>query len=143
MQRSVRIMRKLLIPVLILGLLVRGIAQQPKEEVRNVFFGGGSYYIDSEQITELNDFVKNIKNVEYYDVTIISHTDNIGGKEYNQWLSDMRSRSVIQQLKRMSISPESIRYRSDGLKNPTFENNTNLGRMRNRRVDIIFTPIVF
>ncbi len=84
MQRSVRIMRKLLIPVLILGLLVRGIAQQPKEEVRNVFFGGGSYYIDSEQITELNDFVKNIKNVEYYDVTIISHTDNIGGKEYNQ-----------------------------------------------------------
>jgi outer membrane protein OmpA-like peptidoglycan-associated protein len=143
MQRSVRIMRKLLIPVLILGLLVRGIAQQPKEEVRNVFFGGGSYYIDSEQIAELNDFVKNIKNIEYYDVTIISHTDNIGGKEYNQWLSDMRSRSVIQQLKRMGISPESIRYRSDGLENPTFENNTNLGRMRNRRVDIIFTPIVF
>jgi outer membrane protein OmpA-like peptidoglycan-associated protein len=136
-------MKKLLIPILILGLLVQGIAQQPKEETRNVFFGGGSYYIDNEQISELNDFVKNIKNIEYYDVIIISHTDNIGGKEYNQWLSDMRSRSVIQQLKRMGVLSESIKYRSDGLENPTFKNDTNLGRMRNRRVDIIFTPIVF
>ncbi len=120
-----------------------GFAQEPKEVMRNIFFGGGSYYIDNEQISELDDFVKSLKNIEYYDVTVISHTDNIGGKEYNQWLSDMRSRSVIQQLKAMGVSAEAIRYRSDGLENPTFDNNTNLGRMRNRRVDIIFTPITF
>lgn len=120
-----------------------GFTQEPKEVIRNIFFGGGSYYIDNEQINDLSDFVKSLKNIEYYDVTIISHTDNIGGKEYNQWLSDMRSRSVIQQLKAMGVSSEAIRYRSDGLENPTFDNNTNLGRMRNRRVDIIFTPITF
>lgn len=120
-----------------------GFTQEPKEIIRNIFFGGGSYYIDNEQINDLSDFVKSLKNIEYYDVTIISHTDNIGGKEYNQWLSDMRSRSVIQQLKAMGVSSEAIRYRSDGLENPTFDNNTNLGRMRNRRVDIIFTPITF
>lgn len=136
-------MKKTLFSFLFFGLIVSGFSQQPKEEIRNIFFGGGSYYIDNEQINELNDFVKSLKNIEYYDVTIISHTDNIGGKEYNQWLSDMRCRSVIQQLKRMGVTSEIIRFRSDGLENPTFDNNTNLGRMRNRRVDIIFTPIVF
>lgn len=136
-------MKKLLFVLLFLCIVPRGVAQQPKEEIRNIFFGGGSYYIDNEQINELSDFVKSLKNIDYYDVTIISHTDNIGGKEYNQWLSDMRSRSVILQLKRMGVSSEIIRFRSDGLENPTFDNNTNLGRMRNRRVDIIFTPIAF
>ncbi|MDP5122184.1 MAG: OmpA family protein [Spirosomaceae bacterium] len=143
MGSSVKIVGKLLVMVLVSGISVSGISQQPKEETRNIFFGGGSYYIDNEQVTELGDFVKTLKNIDYYDVTIISHTDNIGGKEYNQWLSDMRSRSVIQQLRRMGVSPESIKFRSDGLENPTFNNNSNIGRMRNRRVDITFTPIVF
>lgn len=136
-------MKKVIVLLLLICTCSPGIAQEPKEVIRNIFFGGGSYYIDNEQINDLNDFVKSLKNIEYYDVTIISHTDNIGGKEYNQWLSDMRCRSVIQQLKRMGVSSEIIRYRSDGLENPTFDNSTNLGRMRNRRVDIIFTPIVF
>jgi outer membrane protein OmpA-like peptidoglycan-associated protein len=136
-------MKKLSVLVVLLGCCMSGLSQEPKKVIRNVFFEGGSYYIDSEQTNELNDFVKSLKNIEYYNVTIISHTDNIGGKEYNQWLSDLRSRSVIQQLKRMGVSSDIIRYRSDGLENPTFSNDSNLGRMRNRRVDIVFTPIVF
>lgn len=143
MKSSVRSIKISGVLFLLFWLSVSSFAQQPKEEIRNIFFGGGSYYIDREQINELDDFVKSLKNIDYYDVTIISHTDNIGGKEYNQWLSDMRSRSVIQQLKRMGVSSEIIRFRSDGLENPTFDNSTNLGRMRNRRVDIIFTPIAF
>ncbi len=29
--------------------------------------------------------------LEKYDIQLISHTDPIGGKEYNEWLSKMRS----------------------------------------------------
>ncbi|MDP5120125.1 MAG: hypothetical protein NWQ46_00910, partial [Spirosomaceae bacterium] len=74
MGKSSNSIGNLLITVLILGMSVSGISQQPKEEIRNIFFGGGSYYIDNEQITELGDFVNTLKNIDYYDVTIISHT---------------------------------------------------------------------
>lgn len=136
-------MRKISLLLLVLASCLNGYSQQQKEEVRNIYFGGGSYRIDEEQINDLSDFVKTLKNIEYYDVTIIGHTDDIGGKEYNQWLSEMRTNAVMQQLRQMGVPPEAIRFRSDGLENPAFKNDSMMNRMRNRRVDIIFTPIVF
>ena len=44
------------------------------------------------------DFVKSIKHLEYYEINIVSHTDNIGSREFNEYLSRMRSKSVIDLL---------------------------------------------
>jgi outer membrane protein OmpA-like peptidoglycan-associated protein len=117
--------------------------QNSKDIIRSIYFGGGSYYIDNEQLVELSELVKNIKNLEYYEINIMSHTDNIGGKEFNQYLSQMRSRAVIELLKTFDIPQEKIKFKDFGLEDPTFDNNTWEGRQRNRRVDIQFKPIVF
>ncbi|MEM6629150.1 MAG: OmpA family protein [Bacteroidota bacterium] len=111
--------------------------------MKSVFFGGGSYYIDGVQIQEIETFIKSVPDLENYQIGISSHTDNIGGAEYNKWLSQMRSLSVIEQLKELNIPEEQIIIKDNGQRNPLYNNNTLRGRLANRRVDIILTPIYF
>jgi len=117
--------------------------QEVKEMVRSIYFGGGSAYISKQQAQELYDFVKNIKHLEYYEINIMSHTDNIGGREFNEYLSRMRSASVIDLLKAMDIPQEKLKFKDFSIDSPAYDNNTWEGRERNRRVDIQFKPIVF
>ena len=64
--------------------------QEVKEMVRSIYFGGGSAYIIKHQAQELYDFVKNLKHLEYYEINIMSHTDNIGSREFNEYMSRSR-----------------------------------------------------
>ncbi len=118
---------------------------QPTQDVKikRVFFGGGSYYIDQQQIQEIRQFIESVDDLDQYQIGISSHTDNIGGVEYNQWLSKMRSRSVIEQLKKLEIPEERIIIKDNGQENALYDNNTHRGRLANRRVDIVLTPIYF
>jgi len=115
----------------------------PNIKVKSVFFGGGSYYIDRQQILEIRDFLESVDDLDQYQIGISSHTDNIGGVEYNQWLSKMRSRSVIEQLKKLEIPEERIIIKDNGQENALYDNDTFRGRLANRRVDIVLTPIYF
>jgi outer membrane protein OmpA-like peptidoglycan-associated protein len=119
------------------------LGQEVKEIVRSIYFGGGSNYIDKQQAQELYDLVKSIKNLEYYEINIMSHTDNIGGREFNEYLSRMRSHAVIELLNSMDIPQEKIKFKDFAYDFPDYDNNTPEGRARNRRVDIQFKPIVF
>jgi outer membrane protein OmpA-like peptidoglycan-associated protein len=118
-------------------------SQEMKEIVKTLYFGGGSYYIDKNQAQQLQDLVKSIKNLEYYEINIMSHTDPVGGREYNEYLSRLRSQSAIDLLKKMDIPQEKIRYKDFAFDDPHYDNNTWEGRARNRRVDVQFKPIVF
>jgi outer membrane protein OmpA-like peptidoglycan-associated protein len=126
-------------------LLVAGLAQaQEKPQdyiIKRIFFGGGSYHIDDAQLAELHQLIDSIPNIERYTITIHSHTDNIGGVEYNAWLSRKRSEAVIDQLLLRELRPEDISVRDFGQLNPVYDNDTWEGRIMNRRVDIIFWPM--
>ena len=130
----------------ILLLSVSVIAQQHQDEIRkSIFFGGGSYYVDEVQIEELYDWLDSIPNLlDKYDIHLISHTDPIGGKEYNDWLSKMRSEAVEQIiLNRGDISERKITIKDWGLENPVYSNTSYGGMQMNRRVDVILYPIIF
>jgi OOP family OmpA-OmpF porin len=116
---------------------------QEHEIIRSIYFGGGSYYINQTQKETINRFLDSLPHLENYQISINSHTDNIGGAAYNQWLSQMRSEAVLYQLTSQQIQREKVLIKNDGQYNPYFDNNTNIGRESNRRVDIIFTPPVF
>ena len=116
--------------------------QEDEKLIKSIFFGGGSYYIDAEQMIEIKEFLESIDNIESYQISIYSHTDNIGGVEYNQWLSGMRSQTTLRQLLRNDILYEKIHIESHGQINPLYDNDSWVGRQGNRRVDIILWPIV-
>lgn len=116
-----------------------------QQEIRkSIYFDGGSWYIDEGQSEELSRWLDSIPNLlEKYRIQLISHTDPIGGREYNEYLSQMRSGAVFKLLVEQHIPQEVISIKDWGLENPVYSNDDWAGRIMNRRVDVIVFPIVF
>ncbi|MEJ1237512.1 OmpA family protein [Chryseolinea sp. T2] len=136
-------MKQLAVFFVLLSCAITAIAQQ--DEIRkSIYFGGGSYDVDEDQATQLFDWLDSIPNLlDKYDIHLISHTDPIGGREYNEWLSKMRSETVQQLLYQMAIPEHKISIKDWGLENPVYSNTTYRGMEMNRRVDVILYPIIF
>lgn len=116
---------------------------QRLEEIRmSIYFGGGDYSVDAMQAAELFHWLDSIPHLEKYEVHLISHTDPIGGKEYNEWLSQMRSETVRQLILQKQIPEHKISVKDWGLDNAVYTNRTRNGMRMNRRVDVILFPIV-
>jgi len=109
-------------------------------EMMRVFFGGGSDYLDQTQRQALQTWLKDKEDLHTYEILLRSHTDSIGSRPYNLYLSHMRSESVIRALEGIDIARELIRVEDFGEDYPTFDNNTLHGRLSNRRVDVILVP---
>lgn len=137
-------MKNLILIVFLLSSFV-AFAQSEQEGLRrSIYFGGGSYYIDEEQTAMLSDWLDSIPNLlDKYQIQLISHTDPIGGKEFNDWLSKMRSNSVYEILIMKDIPDHVINIKDWGLENPVFNNQSRRGMRMNRRVDVILFPLVF
>lgn len=132
-------LRLLLLAIMAFGLstTVKGQSGEPTA-IKSIYFRGGSYFVDFEQYAGLNDFLDSIPNLQNYAITIHSHTDNVGGKEFNQMLSEMRGATVIEALlQRDEITRGMIEVKDFGLFNPVYDNSTWEGRRKNRRVDVI------
>ena len=136
-----KIMTRLTTLILLFCCLVFSIQAQDKKMIRSIYFGGGSYYIDNRQEEELINFLDSIPNMNEYHITIHSHTDNIGGAAFNKRLSEMRSWSAKQILIPNYAEEAAVEIQDFGQFNPLYDNSTSLGRMKNRRVDIIFWPV--
>lgn len=118
---------------------------QPHEELRkSIYFGGGSYLIDEEQTFMLSHWLDSIPNLlDKYQIQLISHTDPIGGREFNEWLSKMRSQSVYDLLLQKDIPEQFITIKDWGPDNPVYSNKDYRSMSLNRRVDIILYPLVY
>lgn len=116
-----------------------------QEELRrSIYFDGGSYEIETEQEEELTQWLDSIPNLlDKYQIELISHTDPVGGRRFNQWLSRMRSTAVRELLIRRFIPNEIIHIRDWGFERPVYDNGTSGGRIMNRRVDVIVRPLAF
>jgi outer membrane protein OmpA-like peptidoglycan-associated protein len=131
--------------LLLLTIALSAKAQQQVDEIRkSIFFGGGSYYISEDQVSNLYQWLDSIPNLlDKYNIHLISHTDPIGGREYNEWLSEMRSFAVQTILLQKPVPEHKISIKDWGLENPVYNNDTWAGREMNRRVDVILYPIIF
>lgn len=130
---------------ILLIVITTAVSAQQQDEIRkSIFFGGGSYYISEDQASDLYHWLDSIPNLlEKYEIHLISHTDPIGGKQYNEWLSMMRSEAVHGLLLQKEIPEHKITIKNWGLENPVYSNESYSGMQMNRRVDVILYPIVF
>jgi outer membrane protein OmpA-like peptidoglycan-associated protein len=134
--------------LLFIALIFPGISaaqdlQGSKVVQTSIFFGGGSWQIDDEQLAELEKLIQSINDIQDYQISIYSHTDNIGGREFNEWLSQKRSESVIGQLELLGIRSDYILKKDFGMSNPWFDNKKWEGKVLNRRVDVVISPFIF
>lgn len=122
--------------------VMKGQTLGPEDKMISIFFGGGSYWIDDEQRISLNEFIFGVENLNEYNVEVHGHTDDIGSREYNLYLSEMRSASVISQLKSLDIGLDMIQKYDFGEDSPVYKNDSWRGRLSNRRVDIILRKVL-
>jgi outer membrane protein OmpA-like peptidoglycan-associated protein len=64
------------------------------------------------------------------------HTDNVGGDDYNQKLSDSRANAVLEWLRAKGIAADRLTAHGYGLQVPIADNGSDEGRAKNRRVEI-------
>jgi outer membrane protein OmpA-like peptidoglycan-associated protein len=129
--------------ILILACSMKAGAQE-KELRKSIYFGGGSYDVDELQMDELYLWLDSVPGLlDKYEIHLISHTDPIGGKAYNEWLSHMRSETVRSLLLQKNIPEKKISVKDWGLENPVYNNNNYGGMRMNRRVDVILYPVLF
>jgi outer membrane protein OmpA-like peptidoglycan-associated protein len=75
-------------------------------------------------------------------LTVVGHTDNVGSNDYNQKLSERRSRSVAQYLESRRVNGMRLALAGKGETQPIASNANEPGRQQNRRVEIYVEPVV-
>ena len=65
------------------------------------------------------------------------YTDDVGPSEYNLELSKRRAVSVLDMLVASGVEAERIAADGYGMEFPVAENETDAGRSRNRRVEVV------
>ena len=75
-------------------------------------------------------------------LTIVGHTDNVGGDQYNQTLSERRAQAVSDYLLNKGVLIQRLVALGRGETAPRATNDTEDGRRLNRRVEIVVEPII-
>ena len=71
-------------------------------------------------------------------VLVVGHTDNVGSFEYNVGLSERRAAAVVSALKtQYGIDASRMRAGGVGMMAPTAPNDSEQGRAKNRRVELV------
>ncbi len=71
------------------------------------------------------------------NIEVDGHTDNVGGDEYNQNLSEQRAGSVRDYLVAQGVATNSVTAKGFGKTQPVATNDTAEGRQTNRRVELV------
>ena len=139
--------------------LTRSLSQSEQKEVNvqvlkgvvyisladNMLYKSGSYEINDRAAETLSKIAKIIQDYKDYDVLVEGNTDNvpiIRQNIRNNWdLSCLRASSVVQYLQNnYGIDPKRLTAGGRGEYNPLTANDSELGKQRNRRTQIIITP---
>ena len=110
-----------------------------------MLYKSGSYEISDQAGVTLSKIAKIIKDYQSYDVLIEGNTDNVPISQVNirnNWdLSTLRASSVVQSLQNnYGVIPKRLTAAGRGEYNPIASNDTEAGRAKNRRTEIIITP---
>ena len=111
----------------------------------NMLYKSGSYEIGERAGETLSKIAKIIMDYKDYDVLVEGNTDNVPISQKNirnNWdLSALRASSVVQALQNQyGVDPKRLSAAGRGEYNPVASNNTEKGKQRNRRTQIIITP---
>jgi outer membrane protein OmpA-like peptidoglycan-associated protein len=111
------------------------------EGIAVTFASGLLYDVDSDRIradaaTNLRSLSSSLGKYPNTDLLIVGHTDGTGTSEYNQGLSQRRALSASDYLVTQGVAAARLRTSGRGELEPIATNETESGRLLNRRVEI-------
>jgi outer membrane protein OmpA-like peptidoglycan-associated protein len=122
-----------------------GMTEQPDGSVKlnipgSVMFRSGSADISPEFGATLTSMGNTVREYCGLTATVVGHTDNVGGPEQNQRLSNERANAVVAYLVRQGLQANQLRAEGHGMNEPIASNASDAGRAQNRRVEIFVKP---
>jgi len=103
--------------------------------LKNIFFDFDKSTLRPESTNELERLTNLLNENPTLKIEISGHTDNKGSANYNQVLSESRSKTVVDYLIAKGIKADRLTYKGYGLSQPMATNDTEEGRQLNRRTE--------
>ncbi|MCK5209627.1 MAG: PD40 domain-containing protein [Cyclobacteriaceae bacterium] len=104
--------------------------------IRNIYFDFGTARLKSTSNPELNKLLKVLEENPGYIIEMSGHTDNVGGKDFNLWLSKRRAQAIVSYMVKKGQSEGRFLTEGYGEAQPLASNDDEeLGRELNRRVE--------
>ena len=107
----------------------------------NITFETASSQLSAQFVPVLNSVTKVLAEFDRTIVDVAGHTDNVGGADYNQRLSQSRADAVASYLRGNGVHPARLVAIGYGYRYPVADNDSEGGRQLNRRVEISLRPV--
>jgi outer membrane protein OmpA-like peptidoglycan-associated protein len=121
----------------------KGCPEMAKEDVKKItniaskiFFETDSDKLKVASLAQLDELALILKKYEAANLQIEGHADSQGADDYNLNLSQKRTESVKSYLMSKGIMESRLTAVGFGESKPVADNNTSLGRAKNRRVEL-------
>lgn len=105
--------------------------------IYGIYFDTGSDQIKPESASTLAEITKLLGQKPALKLLVVGHTDNQGGYDMNMVLSSRRAASVVKALVAQGIAAGRLRAAGVGYLSPVATNETDAGRAKNRRVELV------
>ncbi|MCC7174220.1 MAG: OmpA family protein [Bryobacterales bacterium] len=103
----------------------------------NIQFDTGKSTIKSESAPIIEQMTALLQGNPALNVAVEGHTDNVGSAAANQTLSESRAKAVVAALAARGIAAGRMSSAGFGASKPVAPNDTEEGRARNRRVELV------
>ena len=103
--------------------------------LKNIYFETDSYIINEKSESEIENAYQLLKENPEIEVEISGHTDNVGTHAYNQRLSELRAKSVYNELLKKGIEEDRLSFKGYAERQPLAANNSEVSRQSNRRIE--------
>lgn len=97
------------------------------------FKNASSAYMNDSEKDKVTEFASFLKKNDLYAV-IEGHTSKLASAPYNYWLSSKRAEKVKAELINLGVNPAQVGSIGFGESSPLYDNNTEIGSQKNRRV---------
>jgi OmpA family len=112
--------------------------QNPKTLKISVYFDTDKFLIRAAEKEKIDKIIDTLPISEISDIFIVGNTDNKADSLYNINLSNNRSRTVKDYFIKKGLDSNLIITSYLGMNAPISSNDTEIGKQKNRRVDISF-----
>lgn len=111
------------------------------EGIKVTFDSGILFQTNSSQLqpnaqAEIRKLAETLKKYPDTNILIEGHTDNTGGRDLNQRLSEQRAESVASYAAAQGVARSRMQTKGYAFDQPVADNSTAEGRQQNRRVEV-------
>jgi OOP family OmpA-OmpF porin len=120
------------------GAMAKDVAATGHVALYGIYFDHDKADIKPESAPTIEEIAKFLKQEPKLTLYVVGHTDNVGGYDYNMGLSQRRAASVVKELtSKHGVQAARLKPAGTGPLAPVAPNDTEEGRAKNRRVELV------